>query len=177
MPPDLNSLPPSRSTSSSPFQPRTTPGTSSSDAAMSQQPQSPSRRSSSVSLAAAATINAADLSRQSSTSAHRTSPQAGRFHERRRSAVATNLSLNDPTLPGPGELSSGDRERRLSIGTAFRPGSPNRSSVGGSPVITMGDPHHHRTPSLGELHQELEQEQEAQVVCFSQPTMSNEYFR
>lgn len=31
-------------------------------------------------------------------------------------------------------------------------------------MIATGDPHHQRAPSLGELHQELEQEQEAQVV-------------
>lgn len=34
----------------------------------------------------------------------------------------------------------------------------------GSPTIGSVDPHHYRTPSLGEIHQELEQEQEAQVV-------------
>lgn len=45
-----------------------------------------------------------------------------------------NFHLNDPTLPSPGEL---------------QPGSPR--------------PGHHRQPSLGELHQELENEQEAQV--------------
>lgn len=28
----------------------------------------------------------------------------------------------------------------------------------------MADPHHHRAPSLGELHQELEAEQEGHVV-------------
>lgn len=33
-----------------------------------------------------------------------------------------------------------------------------------SPLMMAGDPHHHnRAPSLGELHQELEAEQEAQV--------------
>ena len=34
----------------------------------------------------------------------------------------------------------------------------------GSPIAATGDPYHYRTPSLGEIHQELEQEQEAQVV-------------
>ena len=48
---------------------------------------------------------------------------------------------------------------------AYRTASP--TSIGGSPIIGTGDPHHQRTPSLGELHQELEQEQEAQVVCRS----------
>lgn len=48
------------------------------------------------------------------------------------------------------------------MGQAFRTASP--TSHGGSPVFATADPHHQRAPSLGELHQELEQEQEAQVV-------------
>lgn len=41
----------------------------------------------------------------------------------------------------------------------------NGQDQGHSPVLSStGDPHHHRAPSLGEMHQELEQEQEAQVV-------------
>jgi hypothetical protein len=36
----------------------------------------------------------------------------------------------------------------------------------GSPIYASGDPHHYHTPSLREIHQELEQEQEAQVVCY-----------
>ena len=75
-----------------------------------------------------------------------------------------NLNLNDPSLPGPGELQSSDH--RSSIGHSFRTSSPH--SIGGSPIIATGDPHHQRAPSLGEIHQELEQEQEAQVVRFSQ---------
>jgi hypothetical protein len=155
MPPDLNSLPPSRSTSSSSFQSRTLATSEGVHA------QSPSPRSSPVSLAAAATINAADLSRRSSTSMQRTSQQAGRVSERRRSTAAMNLNLNDPNPPVPGELPGSDH--RLSIGNAFRTASP--TSIGGSPTIATGDPHHQRAPSLGEIHQELEQEQEAQVVC------------
>lgn len=58
-----------------------------------------------------------------------------------------NLQLNDPSLPSPGEMIN----------------SPH--SLSGSPIIGTGDPHHNRAPSLGEIHQELEQEQEAQVVC------------
>ena len=72
-----------------------------------------------------------------------------------------NLNFNDPALPGPGELQTGDS--RLSQG--FRTASPQ--SLSRSPTVGTGDPHHHRAPSLGELHQELEQEQEAQVVCES----------
>lgn len=72
--------------------------------------------------------------------------------------MAMSLSLNDPTLPAPGELSNSDHRTNF-----FTTGSP--SSIGGSSVIATGDPHHHqRNPSLGEIHQELEQEQEAQVV-------------
>ena len=74
-----------------------------------------------------------------------------------------NLNLNDPTLPSPGELASSDH--RSSITNAFRTTSP--TMLGGTPAIATGDPHHQRTPSLGEIHQELEQEQEAQVVSSS----------
>ncbi|PGH05748.1 hypothetical protein GX51_02719 [Blastomyces parvus] len=154
MPPDINSLPPSRATSHSPYQPRTY--SNSTEAPLG---QSPSPHSSSISLAAAATMNATDRSRRSSVSANRGSPHANRVHERRRSTVPMNLNLNDPTLPGPGELSSSDH--RSSIGSSYRTHSP--TSIGGNPAIATGDPHHQRTPSLGEIHQELEQEQEAQV--------------
>jgi hypothetical protein len=71
-----------------------------------------------------------------------------------------NLQLNDPTLPPPGEIVSEEQP------ASYRTASPQPMT--GSPVnIMSGDPHHFRTPSLGEIHQELEQEQEAQVVgCF-----------
>ena len=68
-----------------------------------------------------------------------------------------NLQLNDPTLPSPGEMIN---EGQVA---AYRTASPQ--SAIGSPIIPSGDPHHYRAPSLGEIHQELEQEQEAQVVC------------
>lgn len=79
-----------------------------------------------------------------------TSTHAARF-----SVSEQHRSANDPGhVPAP--------ERLGTVGHAIRTASP--SSVGGSPAA-IGDPHHHhRTPSLGELHQELEQEQEAQVV-------------
>jgi hypothetical protein len=70
-----------------------------------------------------------------------------------------SLNLNDPTIPGPGELPSSDH--RTSIAHSFTTASP--SSLGGMRTLSNGDPHHQRTPSLGEIHQELEQEQEAQV--------------
>ena len=152
--PDLNSLPPSSVSPVSPLQSRH----SNSSDIYPRPTGSPSPRSSSVSLAAAATINAGiqnQDSRHSSTSSNRNrpSPQIGRS-ERRRSNVAMNLNLNDPTIPGPGEMQGGDHRSFMSH--PFHTSSPH------SPI--MG--HHQRAPSLGELHQELEQEQEAQVVRY-----------
>lgn len=63
-----------------------------------------------------------------------------------------NLSMNDPATPGPGEMQQSGRNQA---------GSPNL--VRRSLSYITADPHHHRQTSLGELHQELEQEQEAQV--------------
>lgn len=147
MAPDLNSLPPSRSPVYANGLDR-------------RQPTSPSPRSSSVSLAAAATINAGiqhqDSRRSSISSRSNQQPSQPGRTERRRSNVALNLSLNDPSLPAHGELQSTDH--RVPLGQAFRTSSPH--SIG-SPTTA---PPHHRAPSLGELHQELEQEQEAQVV-------------
>ena len=122
---------------------------------------SPRPRRSSTSLAAAASMNAADLSRRGSGS-NRGSPRLNRMpssqnSERRRSQIAINLSLNDPTIPSPGELSSSDRRNSQS----YMSMSP--STIGGRPSIATGDPHHQRNPSLGEIHNELEQEQEMQV--------------
>ncbi len=159
--PDLNTLPPSQSRSQSPLQSRVLPTMSET---AHRQTQSPSPRSSSMSLAAAASINAGiqhqDSRRSSSSSANRNrGGEAGR-HERSRSNVMMNLHLNDPELPGPGELQGS--EHRTSTGHSFTTASP--PSIGGSPTVATGDPHHHRAPSLGEIHQELEQEQEAHVV-------------
>lgn len=151
--PDLNSLPPSRSPSGTQLRANGNPPESRPGELGSHSP-----RASSVSLAAAATINAGihQESRRSSTSSNRNRPSQS--SSRRRSNVAMNLSLNDPTLPSPGELQS--PEQPSSMGQAFRTSSPRRQY---SPPWLQ---HHHRTPSLGELHQELEQESEAQVVCY-----------
>lgn len=135
-------------------------------------PDSPtgSPRTASVSLQAAAAMNAGiqrETSRRqlpiypwhlilmemigsssSSIARNLSSPHAGR----RRSTVLLNLQLNDPSMPAPGEMASEQGD--------FNRGGPQPLS--GSPV--MADPHHHRAPSLGELHQELEAEQEAHVV-------------
>lgn len=64
-----------------------------------------------------------------------------------------NLQLNDPSLPGPGEMVHESR------GSMTSPGATSTSPL----MPAGGDPHHNRAPSLGELHQELEAEQEAQV--------------
>lgn len=73
-----------------------------------------------------------------------------------------NLQLNDPSMPAPGEmvLESG--------GNPLHP-TMSPQPLSSSPLLTGRDPHHNRAPSLGELHQELEAEQEAQVVCPDPP--------
>ncbi|KAG4435666.1 hypothetical protein IFR05_008861 [Cadophora sp. M221] len=126
-------------------------------AALRGQTPSPSPRSASTSLQAAAAVNAGlqqEDSRRSSSSSitrNRQPSHAGR----RRSTVLMNLQLNDPSLPSPGEMVN---ESHVS---GYRTSSPH--SLTGSPIMATGDPHHFRAPSLGEIHQEIEQEQEAQV--------------
>lgn len=61
---------------------------------------------------------------------------------RRRSSIRMNLNLNDPAVPAPGEM-----QRSPSARSRAPPHSPHRE----------------RAPSLGELHQEIEYEQEGQV--------------
>lgn len=63
-----------------------------------------------------------------------------------------NLNLNDPGLPAPGELA-------MSASSRSRSGQWPHS------------PRHERNPSLGELHQELEYEQEGQVVRLLPPSL------
>ena len=58
-----------------------------------------------------------------------------------------NLNINDPAIPAPGEMQ-------------MSPGSLGRLLSSTWPATSS----HGRQPSLGELHQELENEQEAQVV-------------
>ena len=67
-----------------------------------------------------------------------------------------NLQANDPTVPGPGEMVQEPAHRS----NMTSPTGPTSSS----PLLLSSEPPHHRAPSLGELHQELEAEQEAQVV-------------
>ncbi|KAK5044527.1 hypothetical protein LTR84_010738 [Exophiala bonariae] len=159
-PPDLNSLPPSRSMSSSPMQPRSMHTITSPP----NRQETPSPRSTSISLASAASINAANESRRSSLS-NRGSPRLGRMpSDRRRSQVAMNLNLNDPAIPSPGELSSSDPRANFTERLPHSFSSASPTTIAGRPTISTGDPHHHqRQPSLGDVHNALEQEQEAQV--------------
>ncbi|MCJ1278266.1 hypothetical protein MMC21_006081 [Puttea exsequens] len=143
--PDIDSLPPS-------YSPSRVHGNSSGER------HSPSPRASNASLAAAASINAGiqhGESRRSSIASNRgrPSPQIGHVERRRSNAF---LNSFDPALPGPGELQSTDRS---STNLAYRTASPQGGH--GSPI--MAPRFRDRAPSLGELHQELEQEQEAQV--------------
>lgn len=149
--PDLNSLPPSYLPSAPPVQ---SAGHGSPPETLQRTSGASSPRASSTSLAAAATINAGmhtQESRRSSVSSNRNRPSQP---SGRRSNVAMNLNLHDPSLPGPGELQAPEHQ----WGGAFRTTSPRSL---GSPTMPQL---HQRAPSLGELHQELEQEQEAQVV-------------
>lgn len=112
-------------------------------------PTPPSPRSPSLSsLQAAAAINAG-LHRSPSGASPARNAQG---LERRRSSLMNNLNLNDPAVPGPGELQQSNTSNS---------GSPRlgRRSL----ILNTADPNHQRHPSLGELHQELENEQEAQV--------------
>ncbi|KAI9736035.1 MAG: hypothetical protein M1818_006211 [Claussenomyces sp. TS43310] len=117
------------------------------------QTPSPLSRTASTSLQAAAAVNAglqhSESRRSSSSSNTRNRPPS--HAGRRRSTVLANLQLNDPNVPSPGEMIT----ENLATSTPH--------SLAGSPVISTGDPHHLRHSSLGEIHQELEQEQEAQV--------------
>ncbi|USP75392.1 hypothetical protein yc1106_02666 [Curvularia clavata] len=103
--------------------------------------QSPSSSRSPHSLAATAALNAG-MHNQDTRS---TSGDMRRDVERarRRSSIRMNLNLNDPAVPAPGEMQQ----------------SPSARPRGTWPH----SPHHERAPSLGELHQELEAEQEGQV--------------
>ncbi|RDW90386.1 uncharacterized protein DSM5745_02161 [Aspergillus mulundensis] len=142
MSPDINSLPPSRSASASPRQ----------------------RRNLTSLLDAIASTGASNSSTNSnnnhSNSSTMSSELPRRHHpisvsERRRSG---NLNINSS--------SNNSYSEPIGDNSSASPSEPARASLfnfPNSPIMGFGDPHHHRTPSLGELHQELEQEQEAQV--------------
>jgi hypothetical protein len=139
--PDINSL--SSSPRLSAQQLRSMANSSSQEAASTSPPQSYSP-STTHSLAAAATLNAGlhNVDSRRSSNGSLRSPRTSR----RRSSIRMSLNINDPTLPSPGELQ-------------MSPGA-SRSRAPAWPE----SPSHQRAPSLGELHQELESEQEMQVV-------------
>ncbi|KAK8051274.1 hypothetical protein PG993_002659 [Apiospora rasikravindrae] len=163
MAPDLNSLPPSSPPSLPAAVSRSMHSpNSSAEASIAMGGESPphASRSGSISLQAAATMNAGlqrEPTRRSSSgslSRNRQSPSAGR----RRSVVLHNLQLNDPSIPSPGEMV------HESTGVVGGHSSVSPQPIVGSPSMSGGNNHHRdRAPSLGELHQELEAEQEAQV--------------
>ncbi|KAL4870152.1 hypothetical protein BDV12DRAFT_166684 [Aspergillus spectabilis] len=153
--PDINSLPPSRSTSASPRQRRNL--SSLLDTLV---PTFPTQT-----LSSTGHSNTTSPSMSNNHSNGSMNAELPRRHhpiavsERRRSGnLNLNSSNNSYSESGIGEMPS-PSDHRSSIG--LRTSSP--SNLGGSPIIGTGDPHHQRAPSLGELHQELEQEQEAQV--------------
>ncbi|KAF2228247.1 hypothetical protein BDZ85DRAFT_13589 [Elsinoe ampelina] len=134
MPPDLNSLPPSTSPST-PGSPLLTNIRRTSNNNIVDHPPSP-RSPPTNTLQATAAINAG-LQRNTSN----TRPSMSQ--ERRRSSLITSLNLNNTEHPGST--------------------SPQIPSQPRSPLMNTADPHHQRTPSLGQIHQQLENEQEAQV--------------
>jgi hypothetical protein len=162
-PPDINSLSPTLSPTQTNQQASQTP--SQSRSRMSASPQQlfsprfseggqaspPSHSHSPTSLAAAATLNAG-LQNEQQSPAHGSLRQIPHL-ERRRSSIRMSIAMNDPSLPAPGELAASPAAARR--GSTSYPGGPP------SPI------RHARAPSLGELHQELENEQEAQVVRIS----------
>jgi hypothetical protein len=171
MPPDLDSLPRSVSPRSIPRNPgadpnpQTTPEStptriivpSSTGPTQGTSPVQTHASSPSHSLAAAAAMNAGlqnEDARRASGEGNRSPNEASRAsissangstglrasidRRRRRSSIRMNLNLNDPAIPAPGEM------------------QPSSASVSGS--------RRGRSPSIGEVYQELESEQEAQVV-------------
>ncbi|TAQ91230.1 hypothetical protein B7494_g410 [Chlorociboria aeruginascens] len=148
MAPDLNSLPPSRSVSVT--SPMVRQATIDAAGALRGQSPSPSLRSP-TSLQAAAAVNAS-LQHEDSRRipSLKTVPEPD-SNFLRRSTVLMNLQLNDPALPSPGEMINEEQS------AVYRTSGP-------LPITALGSgDSHHRTLSLGEIHQELEQEQEAQV--------------
>jgi len=80
-------------------------------------------------------------------------------------SIAFATSTDTQNAGSPRRRGSPRMERRRSsmLGTWSLNDGPGMSAG------TMADPHRQRAPSLGELHQELENEQEAQVVCMAFP--------
>jgi len=101
-------------------------------------------------------------------------PPSGASIGHRRASLAQNLALADPDMPPPQEVAQCDRRPSLGghggLAAAMAEVSGDgRGSRGMGADVDMGtaDPNHRRTPSVGEMHQKLEQEQEAQVVSLA----------
>ena len=88
------------------------------------------------------------------------------------------INLHDPAPSGDGERRRRPSQPHRTPSSGRREGFPGSGLPSPrSPIVAglaQGDPHHQRAPSLGELHQELEQEQEAQVVCHESPGLPGE---
>ncbi|RAK96244.1 uncharacterized protein BO80DRAFT_238389 [Aspergillus ibericus CBS 121593] len=166
MSPDINSLSPTRSTSSSPRQHRPPPTLSD---PLSSPHSQPGLLSSALANMDHAPLNnhhnaiATELPHRPSQN-HRSSMPGS---ERRRSAAGSSSILNNgnnsASDSAPGEPPLTPHEHRSSLGHNGLHTSSPYNNTGANPTVATGDPHHQRAPSLGELHQELEQEQEAQV--------------
>ncbi|KAK3991416.1 hypothetical protein QBC44DRAFT_237310 [Cladorrhinum sp. PSN332] len=130
-------------------------------------PASPSPgRHPSISLQAAATLNAS-LQRESpsrhtgSTGSPLSPSRHSPISDRRRSQVHMNLQIADPAVPAPGEMLLENHNHNNSFQEPFNL-SPR--FLHSSPrLVATGESAHRRAPSLGEIHQELENEQEYQV--------------
>lgn len=134
-------------------------------------PDSTSPRISASSRFSAASSNAALVNHGSRRSSMHASPYLARADRRRSSVLGS--SIYDPTAPAPGEMQHGDRTTSSQSGDLRQPSNlyPLRTR---SDILADGQRHaasmvpsmafRDHAPSLGELHQELEQEQEAQVV-------------
>ncbi|KFY01446.1 hypothetical protein V490_00908 [Pseudogymnoascus sp. VKM F-3557] len=152
-PPGRTSPPPPSNSDTTPA-PTNSVSTSNNTATSAEVPPSPRAGSGSTattSLQATAAVNAG-LAQEDS---RRSSVSSPRHTGRRRSTVLMNLALNNPSVPAPGEMVHEPHAQ-----TAGTDASPRLGAAG---RVGVGDPHHLRNPSLGEIHQELEQEQEAQV--------------
>ncbi|OBT58303.1 hypothetical protein VE04_01772 [Pseudogymnoascus sp. 24MN13] len=152
-PPGRTSPPPAESNSDTTPASATSGSRSNNISPLQDNPPSPRAGSGSApttSLQATAAVNAG-LAQEDS---RRSSISSPRRSSRRRSTVLMNLALNNPSVPAPGEMV---HEPHTQTGLEA---SPRLGAAGG---VGVGDPHHLRNPSLGEIHQELEQEQEAQV--------------
>ena len=135
-------------------------------------------------LAAAATSNAAfqrQQQQQNDSQPHSPTSAAAmmmRGHgdasnrQRRRSSILGGANASryfDPAVPGPGEMQTPSHQTQLPPAMMSASGGlrdPEFGSLGGGAMGTAAAQHMYRdrAPSLGQLHQELEQEQEAQVV-------------